>query len=104
MSFSLGPLISWSFPNVQKARARKAQKEAGTREALARFDGAWLGALDETERALTAYATASERNTALRQRAQAEKRRFAIVEASARLGATKPLERLDAVRNGRTEP
>lgn len=69
--FSLGPLISWSFPNVAVARARIAQAEAGAEAALARFDGTWLGALEETESALTRYARQLDRLELLR-RARAE--------------------------------
>jgi NodT family efflux transporter outer membrane factor (OMF) lipoprotein len=66
LRFSLGPLISWSFPNTRLARARIAQAEAGTQAALARFDGTWLGALEETESALTRYASELDRVAALR--------------------------------------
>src|SRR5690606_318333 len=47
--FSVGPLISWSFPNIAVARARVAGAEAGAEAALARFDQAVLTALQETE-------------------------------------------------------
>ncbi len=64
--FSLGPLISWTFPNIAVARARIAQAEAGAQAALARFDGTWLRALEETESALTRYARQLDRVAALR--------------------------------------
>jgi NodT family efflux transporter outer membrane factor (OMF) lipoprotein len=64
--FGLGPLISWTFPNTSLARARIAQAEASTQAALARFDGTWLGALQETESALTRYSRGLERIAALR--------------------------------------
>jgi NodT family efflux transporter outer membrane factor (OMF) lipoprotein len=64
--FSLGPLISWSFPNTRVARARIAQAEAGATAALARFDGTWLGALEETESALARYAAGLDRVATLR--------------------------------------
>lgn len=64
--FSLGPLISWTFPNIAVARARIAQAEAGAKAALARFDAAWLRALEETESALTRYARQLDRVAALR--------------------------------------
>lgn len=65
LRFGIGPLISWSFPNIAVARARIAQAEAGQQAALAEFDGAWLGALQDTESALTLYARGLERNRAL---------------------------------------
>lgn len=64
--FSLGPLISWSFPNLTVARARVRQAEASADAALARFDGTWLRALEETESALTRYARELDRRSALR--------------------------------------
>lgn len=64
--YSLGPLLSWSFPNVAAARARIAQAEASAEAALAEFDGAWLNALRETESALTVYANELDRNASLR--------------------------------------
>lgn len=53
--FSIGPLISWSFPNIAVAKSRIAQAEAGADAALASFDGTWLNALRETESALASY-------------------------------------------------
>jgi NodT family efflux transporter outer membrane factor (OMF) lipoprotein len=64
--YSIGPLVSWSFPNTAVARARIAQAEAGADAALARFDGTWLGALEETESALTRYASELDRVATLR--------------------------------------
>lgn len=65
--FSAGPLISWSFPNILAARARIRQAEAGTDIALARFDQTVLGALQEVETALSAYAHELDRRAALAQ-------------------------------------
>jgi NodT family efflux transporter outer membrane factor (OMF) lipoprotein len=64
--FGLGPLISWTFPNRTVARSRIAQAEARAQAALARFDGTWLGALQETETALTRYANELDRVATLR--------------------------------------
>jgi len=64
--FSLGGLISWTFPNIAVARSRIAQAEASAEGALASFDGTWLGALEETESALTRYAGELDRLAALR--------------------------------------
>lgn len=63
--FSVGPLISWSFPNIAVARARVAGAEAGAEAALARFDQAVLSALEETETALSNYAHELDRRAAL---------------------------------------
>src|SRR5690606_3077775 len=63
--FSVGPLISWSFPNVFAARARVEQAGAGAEAALATFDQTVLVALQETETALTNYANELDRRAAL---------------------------------------
>jgi NodT family efflux transporter outer membrane factor (OMF) lipoprotein len=76
--YSLGPLISWSFPNIAVARARIAQAEASQQAALAEFDGAWLAALEETESALTTYARGLDRAAAL-QRAADQQREAARI-------------------------
>ncbi|MDO7843317.1 efflux transporter outer membrane subunit [Sphingomonas immobilis] len=66
LSFSLGPLISWSFPNQTVARAQLRQARAGADASLATFDGAVLTALKEVEQALARYAGELDRNAALR--------------------------------------
>ena len=63
--FSVGPLISWSFPNVFAARARIEQASAGSEAALATFDQTVLLALQETETALADYAHELDRRAAL---------------------------------------
>jgi len=63
--WGIGPLISWSLPISGGARARVAQAGAASDAALAHFDGTVLGALRETESALTVYARELDRHTAL---------------------------------------
>ncbi len=69
--FGLGPLISWTFPNIAAARSRIAQAEASAEGALAQFDGTWLNALEEAESALTRYASELDRLATLK-RARAQ--------------------------------
>ena len=52
--YGVGPSISWQL-NQNIARARIAAANAATKAALARFDGAVLQALRETESALNVY-------------------------------------------------
>lgn len=54
--FSLGPLISWQFPNRSVTHARIRAAQADEAAAYAKFDGAVLVALRETESALVVYA------------------------------------------------
>lgn len=64
-TFNVGPLISWSFPNIAVARARIAQAGAAADGSLARFEQANLTALQEAETALTQYARELERRSTL---------------------------------------
>lgn len=63
--FSLGPLISWSFPNRPVVRAQIAQANAQVQGDLAGFDAAVLEALRQTETALESYRRDAERAEAL---------------------------------------
>ncbi len=65
-SFGVGPLISWSFPNVLVARARIKQARAQDSADLAQFDSTVLTALKEVEQALTTYNSELKRNAALK--------------------------------------
>ena len=86
------------MPNTGAAQARIAQAEAGTRAALARFDGTVLTALRETETALVVYARELDRQAAL----EAARDDSASVAAQARQlyqnGKTGYLDALDAER------
>ena len=65
LTFNVGPLISWTFPNVAVARARIAEARASNEGALASFDGVVLTALQDTETALAALAGEGERYASL---------------------------------------
>ena len=96
--FSVGPLISWSFPNIFAARARIEQASAGSDAALATFDQTVLVALQETETALANYANELDRRSAL----QAARDQAATAARLSRLrfdaGADSFLAVLDAER------
>ncbi len=98
VGFLLGPLISWSFSDHARARARVAGAEATTREALAEFDGAVLRALQETETALSAYANALRRREALSAARDEAEVAANIVRARQREGEVDSLALLDAER------
>ncbi len=66
LSFNIGPAITWTFPNVTVARARILQARASNAAALASFDGTVLGALRDTETALSALAAETERYQSLK--------------------------------------
>jgi NodT family efflux transporter outer membrane factor (OMF) lipoprotein len=94
----LGPLISWSFTDHARARARVAGAEAGTQEALAEFDGTVLRSLQETETALSAYANALRRRDALKAARDEAGVAANIVRAQQREGQVDSLALIDAER------
>jgi len=98
-AWGLGPLISWSVPNTGVVQAHIAQAEAGTRAAVARFDGKVLGALRETETALDAYAHELQREQQLQRSRDAAQE---VARQARRLyqgGKTGYLPALDAERS-----
>jgi NodT family efflux transporter outer membrane factor (OMF) lipoprotein len=97
LSWLLGPLLNWSV-NQAPARARIAGAEAETQEALARFDGAVLRALEETETALSNYARSLDRRTALQAARNDAEAAVSITRARQREGQIDSLELLDAER------
>ncbi|ABI78721.1 RND efflux system, outer membrane lipoprotein, NodT family [Hyphomonas neptunium ATCC 15444] len=98
LSFGLGPLISWNFPNVAAARARLAAAEAGVDIALANFDETFLTALEEAEIALTNYAAEKERYAALEASAAASEEAAELARTRYRIGSDNFLNVLDAER------
>ena len=98
IGFLLGPLISWSFSDHARARARVAGSEAITQEALAQFDGTVLRSLEETETALSAYANALRRKEALQAARNEAEVAARIVRAQQREGQVDSLALLDAER------
>jgi len=98
IGFLLGPLISWSFSDHARARARVAGAEASTQEALAEFDGTVLRSLQETETALSAYANSLRRREALEAARSEAEVAARIVRAQQREGQVDSLALLDAER------
>lgn len=98
IGFLLGPLISWSFSDHARARARVAGAEAGAQEALAEFDGTVLRSLQETETALSAYANALQRREALKAARDEAEVAANIIRAQQREGQVDSLALLDAER------
>ncbi len=64
-TYSVGPLLDWSFPNILVARAHVHEAGAQASGALASFDGVVLQALGDTEKALSAYGSELDHHVAL---------------------------------------
>lgn len=97
--WSIGPLISWTLPISGGARARVAQAGAASDAALAHFDGTVLGALRETESALTVYARELDRHAALQAAREQNALAARQAETLQRAGRSDFLTALDAQRS-----
>jgi NodT family efflux transporter outer membrane factor (OMF) lipoprotein len=97
-TFSVGPLLSWSFPSMLAGRTRVRQAEAQEQASLAAFDGAMLTALKEVEQALSTYAAENDRNTRLREAATHADAAFRLADQRYRAGAITLTDQLDAQR------
>jgi NodT family efflux transporter outer membrane factor (OMF) lipoprotein len=96
--FGLGPLISWSFPNMAAAQARVEAAQATADAALAQFQQAMLIALQEAETALTNYANELDRTAALRRARDAAAEAARVSRLRFDNGAENFLAVLDAER------
>lgn len=93
----LGPLLSWTV-NRAPIRARIAAAEADSQAALATFDGTVLGALEETETALSNYGRLLERRAALQEARNQALHAAELTRARQREGDINSLELLDTER------
>ncbi|EJU11307.1 RND efflux system outer membrane lipoprotein [Sphingomonas sp. LH128] len=95
-TFSLGPLISWSFPNIAVARSRIRQAEAQGEASLAAFDGRLITALKEVEQALTVVATEQRRLDALGEAQDRAEKAYRFADLRYRAGSVAYLDVLVA--------
>lgn len=96
--WGVGPVLSWSFPNVSAARAEIAGAEARQAAALARFDATILVALKEVRQALATYEAAVSQRNALQSAARQSSEAVRLARLSGRAGATSAFDVLDAER------
>jgi NodT family efflux transporter outer membrane factor (OMF) lipoprotein len=93
---NIGPLLSWTFPNLSVAHARIAEAGAAAEAADARFDGAVLLALQQTETALDAYVREIDHNRELRQARDSAGKASSQATTLFRFGRTGILDVLNA--------
>ncbi|SNT04573.1 efflux transporter, outer membrane factor (OMF) lipoprotein, NodT family [Sphingomonas laterariae] len=97
--FSVGPLLSWSFPNRAAVKAQIAQAGAQVDADLASFDTVVLGALREAETALSTYARDRDKVTALTQARDSAALSAGQAEKLFRFGRSGFFDLLDAQRS-----
>lgn len=102
ISYSLGPLITWSFPNITLARAHIAEARAQASGALASFDSVVLQALKETEQALTSYGAELDRHTSLKAAADQSNEALRLARIQYAAGSASMLDLLTTQTNAAT--
>ena len=96
VSYGVGPLISWNFPNILVARARIGEQRATAQAALAGFDGTMLTALKEAEQALAIYGAELDHNAALTRARDASQTAYTLVQQRYRAGTISQLDLISA--------
>jgi outer membrane protein TolC len=96
VSYGLGPMLTWSFPNTLPARAMVGEARAQASAATAAFDGAVLQALQDVEGALTAYAAELDRNRALMAARDQSQTALRLAQAQFQAGSASFLDVLSA--------
>jgi multidrug efflux system outer membrane protein len=96
--FSFGPSISWAAFDLGRVRARIGSAKALTDAALAAYEGAVLGALEDTEGALISYGRSQTRRDALQLAAAASDKAADLAQKRFEGGLIDFLEVLDAER------
>jgi len=97
-SYSVGPSISWAAFDLGRVQARINASKAETDAALAAYEGAVLGALEDTEGALIGYGRSQVRREALRVAAAASDKASDLARKRFEGGLIDFLEVLDAER------
>ena len=96
--YSFGPSISWAAFDLGRVRARISSSKALTDAALAAYEGAVLGALEDTEGSLISYGRAQSRRESLRIAAAASDKASSLARKRFEGGLIDFLEVLDAER------
>jgi outer membrane protein, multidrug efflux system len=96
--FSFGPSITWAAFDLGRVRARIGSAKALTDASLAAYEGAVLGALEDTEGALISYGRSQTRRDALQVAAAASDKAADLAQQRFEGGLIDFLEVLDAER------
>ncbi len=96
--WQVGPMLSWTFPDISIARARLLQAHARESAALATFDATILTALQEVNQSAANYGAALQTQQSLRVAAARSAEADHISKQMRAAGAATALEVLDAER------
>ena len=98
-TYQVGPMITWTFPNIAVARAEVVQAKAQASASIAAFDQVVLTALKETEQALTTYGAELKRHAALVASRDDNERAFELARFQLQHGAISFPDLLQTQRN-----
>jgi len=98
-TYQVGPMITWTFPNIAVARAEVVQARAQASASIAAFDQVVLTALKETEQALTTYGAELKRHAALSASRDDNQRAFDLARFQLQHGAISFPDLLQTQRN-----
>jgi NodT family efflux transporter outer membrane factor (OMF) lipoprotein len=96
LTYAIGPLMSWSFPNTLVAQAEIREARATASASYANFQATVLQALQDTEDALTAYANELDRNASLVTARDQSQTAFDLAKVQLQLGRVSYLDLLTA--------
>lgn len=97
--YAFGPGISWAAFDLGRVRTRIDIAKAGTEAALAAYESAVLGALEETENVLVAYGRAQQRSDELQRAADASAKAARLARQRFDAGLTDFVNVLEAERD-----
>ncbi|MCP1625151.1 efflux transporter outer membrane subunit [Pseudomonas nitroreducens] len=98
ITYAVGPLISWSFPNLLTTRARLEGAQAQERQQLARFQQQALVALKEVRQSLARYHGESGHRDALAGALDSSRNAYHLAQLNYQAGALDFLDVLDSER------
>ncbi len=99
LSYLIGPLLSWSFPNNLAVHAQIREARAAASGSLANFQQTVLQALQDVETSLVAYQGELRRNTSLKGADDAQRHAFDLQRIRYREGSASYLDLLTAETN-----
>jgi len=98
ITYGIGPLISWRFPNLLASRAGLDAAQARERQQLAHFQQQALVALKEVRQSLLRYSGDYQRRAALEAALDSARQAWQLARLNYRAGALDALEVLDSER------
>ncbi|WP_028632412.1 TolC family protein [Pseudomonas parafulva] len=98
ITFGIGPLIHWEFPNLKANRARLSKAQALQQAQVAHYQSVALGALKDVRQALARHDATQQRLQALASALAHSQRGYDLARSNHRAGTVDGLALLDSER------